>query len=82
MLKVNNKKTKMTSMTLTLSLFVNFEHISDLFSNDSIVDFEQVNVSWVGFEKIHLKIFIFILTIFQVHLQNQIKHLRWSFLQK
>ena len=82
MLKVNNKKTKMTSMTLTLSLFVNFEHISDLFSSDSIVDFEQVNVSWVGFEKIHLKIFIFIQTIFQAHLQNPIKHLRWSSLQK
>ena len=36
MLKVNNKNT---------SLFVNFKLIS-LFSNVSIVDFEQANVSW------------------------------------
>ena len=26
---------------------VNFEHISHLFSSASIIDFEQVNVSWV-----------------------------------
>ena len=27
---------------------VNFEHILHLFSSVSIVDFEQVNVSWAG----------------------------------
>ena len=31
------------------SIFVvNFEHILHLFSSVSIVDFEQVNVSWAG----------------------------------
>ena len=34
------------------AFIVNFEHISQLFSNLSIVDFEQVNVSWEVFSDI------------------------------
>ena len=40
MFKSNNKNTRTMSLT---SFFVNFEHISQLFS---IGDFKQVNVSW------------------------------------
>ena len=40
MFKVSNK---------LLSIIVNFEHISQLFSSVSIVNFEQANVSWVSF---------------------------------
>ena len=37
----------LTSLTSFWCFFVNFEHISHLFSSVSIVDFEQVNVSLV-----------------------------------
>ena len=30
-----------------ISCFCNFKHISHLFSSASIIDFEQVNLSWV-----------------------------------
>ena len=40
MFKVSNK---------LLSIIVNFEHISQLFSSVSVVNFEQANVSWVSF---------------------------------
>ena len=45
---MNNKNT-VTSVTSFWFFIVNFEHISNLFSNVSIVDFEQVNVSWKFF---------------------------------
>ena len=44
MVKVNNINTR----TNVFIFIVNFEHISHL-SNVSIVDFEQVNVSWVPY---------------------------------
>ena len=62
--KFNNRKTrercaifsKLTIKTPELLqwhrsdvFFVNLHHISHLFSNVSIVDFEQANVSWVKF---------------------------------
>ena len=45
MFKVNNENSRTTSMTYLL-LILNTFHISH-FSNVSIVDFEQLNVSWV-----------------------------------
>ena len=42
MLKVNNKNAK------TTSLMFKFEHVFTHFSCASIVDYEQVNVSWVN----------------------------------
>ena len=44
MLKFNNKNTWRDSGVF----IVKFEHIAHLFLYVSIVDFEQVNVSWVG----------------------------------
>ena len=42
-IKKTNKNTRKTSVKY---VFVNFEHISHIFSSVSVVDFEQVNVSW------------------------------------
>ena len=44
MFKVNNRNTR----TNFAVFIVNFEHISQLCSNVSIVNFEQVNSGWVG----------------------------------
>ena len=41
MLKVNNKNSKTTSLTLSCVFIVNFEHI---------VNFEQVDAGWVDFQ--------------------------------
>ena len=43
MFKVNIENTR----TALLTSFVNFEHISHLFSSVFFVNFEQVNFSWV-----------------------------------
>ena len=45
MFKVNSKNTRTTLMTSFWCFFVNFEHISQLFSKISIVEFKQVNVN-------------------------------------
>ena len=47
MFKVNNKNTRVNSMTSFWYFYVNFGHISFFFSNVSFVDFEQVNTSRV-----------------------------------
>ena len=47
MFKVNNKNNRTTSMTFSGVFIVNFEHISHIFLF-FILDFEHVNVSWVG----------------------------------
>ena len=44
MFKVNNRNTRMKSITCFGVFNGNFEHISHLFFSVSIVDFEQVNV--------------------------------------
>ena len=44
-IKVNNKNSKKINNRSGVSI-VNFEDISHLFTSVSIVDFEQVNVSW------------------------------------
>ena len=46
MFKVNNKDTKTTPWRRFGVFIVNFEHISHLCSNVSIVNFEQVNAGW------------------------------------
>ena len=46
MFKVNNNNTRKTSLTSLWYFFVNFEHISHLFSNVSIGGLEQISVSW------------------------------------
>ena len=57
MIKVNNKNTRRrgevcskliieTTERRPSVFIVNFEHVSHLFPNASIIDFEQVNVSW------------------------------------
>ena len=43
-IKKTNKNTRKTSVKYVF--IVNFEHISHIFSSVSVVDFEQVNVSW------------------------------------
>ena len=45
MFKVDNKNNRTKSVTLP-RVFINFEHISTPFSRVSVVDFEEVNVSW------------------------------------
>ena len=47
MFKFNNKHNRIIPLTLLRCFIINFEHISQLFKV-SIVDFEQVNVSWVS----------------------------------
>ena len=47
MFRVNNKNTKRRRSGVFI---VNFEYILYMFSIVSIVDFEQVNISWVGIE--------------------------------
>ena len=54
MFKVNNKNTRTTS----LFLIVNFEHIS-------IVEIEQVNVSWVRVESLKFRILSYCDLIYQ-----------------
>ena len=49
MFKVNKKDTRMTRRSGTC--IVKFEHISYFFSSVSIVDTEQVNISWVKVSK-------------------------------
>ena len=46
MFKVNNNFTRMTSMTLFLCFYCYLRTYLTPFSNVSIVNFEQVNVSW------------------------------------
>ena len=51
MFKVNNKNTKTTSnnvIDVVLVFFLLTLNIFRIFSSVSIVDFEQVNVSWEG----------------------------------
>ena len=48
MFKVNNKNIRTTSLTSFWCFIVNFEHSSfTTFSRVPIVDFEQINISWV-----------------------------------
>ena len=47
MFKVNNKTPERRHWLHSGVFIVNFKHISDLFSSDFIVEFEQLNVSWV-----------------------------------
>ena len=47
MFKVNNKNARMMSMSRSGVFIVNFELISYLFSNVSIVQFEQTNIGCV-----------------------------------
>ena len=46
MFKVDSKDTKRRHWPGSGDFIVNFGHISHFFSSFSIVDFEQVNVSW------------------------------------
>ena len=48
MFKANNKNTKMTPLTVAL-LYLLTVNIFHTFFSVSIVDFEQVNVSWADF---------------------------------
>ena len=45
MFKVNNKDTRTTLLALALLLTLSIFHF---FSSVSIIDFEQVNVCWIG----------------------------------
>ena len=56
MLKVNNKNTRTNDVLVFL--IVNFEHIS-------IVEFEQVNVSWVRIESLKFRILSYCGLIYQ-----------------
>ena len=60
MFKVNNKNTK--------TIIVNFEHIFTPFSSVSIVNFKQVNVSWVSKMQI-LPCFYFVTNIITIIFQ-------------
>ena len=48
MFKVNNKANKTTPWRRFGGFIVNFEHISDLCSSVSIVNFEHVIAGWDG----------------------------------
>ena len=51
MFKVNKKTPEQHQWRRSVVFSVNFEHILHLFSSASIVEFEQVNVSWDANEK-------------------------------
>ena len=52
MFRVNNKNTRTTSLTLFGVFNGDFEHIPHLFSSVAIADLEQVNVSYIIWDKV------------------------------